>query len=100
MRALSMASADAFILVYDVTDAGSFDEAKMIRDQIHECKGTTAVPIVVVGNKTDLLQDDAADLREVDEDQTETLVKVAWENGFVECSAKNNENVTKVCCIY
>lgn len=95
MRALSMGSADAFILVYDVTDSGSFEEAKMIRDQIHECKGTTAVPIVVVGNKTDLLLSDN-ELREVDEDHTEQLVKVEWENGFVECSAKNNENVTKV----
>lgn len=26
----------------------------MIRDQIHETKATTAVPIVVVGNKIDL----------------------------------------------
>lgn len=76
MRALSMSSADAFILVYDVTDSSTFDEARVIRDQIHETKvrsfsitkwslvinlwnyqATTAVPIVVVGNKIDLLED-------------------------------------------
>lgn len=64
MRALSISSADAFILVYDVTDATTFEEVRMIRDQIHETKATSAVPIVVVGNKIDLLAEDS-DLREV-----------------------------------
>lgn len=64
MRALSIQSADAFILVYDVTDSSTFDEVRMIRDQIHEAKATTAVPIVVVGNKIDLLEEDSG-LREV-----------------------------------
>lgn len=54
MRALSMSSADAFILVYDVNDASTFEEVRALRDQIHETKGGTAVPIVVVGNKVDL----------------------------------------------
>lgn len=54
MRALSMSSADAFVLVYDITDADSFTEVRTLRDQIHETKESTAVPIVVVGNKTDL----------------------------------------------
>ncbi|KAI5634108.1 ras family domain-containing protein [Phthorimaea operculella] len=56
MRALSMQSADAFILVYDITDADSFTEVRALRDQIHETKGSTAVPIVVVGNKVDLAE--------------------------------------------
>lgn len=64
MRALSISSADAFILVYDITDASTFDEARLIRDQIHETKGTTAVPIVVVGNKFDMVQEDS-ELRQV-----------------------------------
>lgn len=64
MRALSISSADAFILVYDVTDASTFDEARQIRDEIHETKGTTAVPIVVVGNKIDLAEEDS-ELRQV-----------------------------------
>ncbi|KAG4068446.1 hypothetical protein HA402_004786 [Bradysia odoriphaga] len=95
MRALSMSSADAFILVYDVTDSSTFDEARVIRDQIHETKATTAVPIVVVGNKIDLLED-KPDARELDFDTTESLVNVDWENGFVEASAKKNENVTQI----
>jgi small GTP-binding protein len=54
MRALSISSADAFILVYDVNDASTFEEVRALRDQIHETKGRTAIPIVVVGNKVDL----------------------------------------------
>lgn len=64
MRALSISSADAFILVFDVTSAATFEEVRVLRDQIHETKGTTVVPIVVVGNKTDLVDEDS-DLREV-----------------------------------
>lgn len=54
MRALSISSAEAFILVYDIADASSFEEVRAIRDHIHEIKGTPAVPIVVVANKIDL----------------------------------------------
>lgn len=64
MRALSISSADAFILVYDVTDESTFEEARLIRDLIHETKGTTVVPIVVVGNKLDLVEGDET-LRQV-----------------------------------
>lgn len=64
MRALSISSADAFILVYDVTDESTFEEARLIRDLIHETKGTTVVPIVVVGNKLDLVEEDET-LRQV-----------------------------------
>ncbi|XP_025836946.1 ras-related protein Rap-1 [Agrilus planipennis] len=91
MRALSISSADAFILVYDVNDAATFEEVRALRDQIHEIKGSTAVPIVVVGNKTDLVGE-----RQVDTAMTESVVTVDWENGFVETSAKENLNVSKV----
>ncbi|VEN64075.1 unnamed protein product [Callosobruchus maculatus] len=91
MRALSIQSADAFVLVYDVTDVSTFEEMRAIRDQIHETKGTTNVPIVVVGNKADLSGD-----REVDTATTESVVTVDWENGFVEASAKDNVNITQV----
>ena len=64
MRALSISSADAFILVYDVTDSTTYEEVRTIRDQIHEIKGTTVVPIVIVGNKIDLVEEDTK-LREV-----------------------------------
>ncbi|XP_055528522.1 GTP-binding protein Di-Ras2 [Wyeomyia smithii] len=95
MRALSISSADAFILVYDVTDSVSFEEVKAIREQIHEIKATTAVPIVVVGNKTDLTDEDD-DVRQIPQDTTESMITVDWENGFVEASAKLNRNVSQI----
>ncbi|CAH2241264.1 jg3325 [Pararge aegeria aegeria] len=93
MRTLSMQSADAFILVYDITDADSFAEVRALRDQIHETKESTAVPIVVVGNKVDLAESGE---RQVEFHTTESVVTVDWENGFVEASAKDNMNVTQI----
>ncbi|KAK9877828.1 hypothetical protein WA026_020061 [Henosepilachna vigintioctopunctata] len=55
MRTLSISSGDAFVLVYDVTDNSTFEEARTLRDQIHEVKCSTNVPIVIVGNKIDLI---------------------------------------------
>lgn len=54
MRNLSISNADAFVLVYDICDASSFEDLQAIRDQILETKGSPNVPIVVVGNKLDL----------------------------------------------
>ncbi|KAI5696873.1 hypothetical protein M8J75_001347 [Diaphorina citri] len=92
MRALSISSADAFILVYAIDDPNSFEEIRLIRDHIFETKASTAVPIVVVGNKSDLADEN----RQVPYDTTESVVQVDWENGFVEASAKDNTNITQV----
>lgn len=54
MRNLSLKGGDAFILVYDVTNAETFEEVRRIRDDIHKVRQTNTVPIVVVGNKIDL----------------------------------------------
>ena len=47
------------------------------------------MPIVIVGNKTDTA-------RELDRVQMESVVQCDWENGYVECSAMFNTNVTTV----
>jgi hypothetical protein len=39
MRALSISSADAFVLVYDINDEQTYAEVAEIRQQIHEIKG-------------------------------------------------------------
>ncbi|XP_024942289.1 ras-related protein rapB [Cephus cinctus] len=90
MRDLSIQSADAFILVYDVNDSSTFLEVKTLKDKILATKGV--VPIVVVGNKVDLVEE----CQEVDSENTRTLVTKDWENGYVEVSAKENLNIAQV----
>lgn len=53
MRDISIKSADAFILVYDVHDANTFLEVKTLRAEILSKRGS--VPIVIVGNKIDIV---------------------------------------------
>ncbi|XP_011642499.1 ras-related protein Rap-1 [Pogonomyrmex barbatus] len=90
MRDLSIKSADAFVLVYDVNDSNTFLEVRTLRTQILSTKG--AVPIVVVGNKIDLVETE----QEVETESTRELVTMKWENGFVEVSAKENLNISQV----
>ncbi|XP_020284952.1 ras-related protein Rap-2a [Pseudomyrmex gracilis] len=90
MRDLSIKSADAFIIVYDVNDSNTFLEVKTLRAQILSTKG--AVPMVIVGNKIDLVESE----QEVDSESTRELVTMKWENGFVEVSAKENLNISQI----
>lgn len=48
------------------------------------------VPIVVVGNKSELAE------RVVAQEIAETTAVYDWECGYVECSAKDNHNIVKV----
>ena len=47
------------------------------------------MPIVIVANKTDKE-------RELDQIETETVVLMDWENGYVESSAMLNKNITQI----
>ncbi|XP_049762872.1 GTP-binding protein Rhes-like [Schistocerca cancellata] len=91
MRALSIATAHAFLLVYAVDDAASWDEVRRLRQQIVEARGN-GVPIVVVGNKDDLPDAERQVAREV----AETTALFEWECGYVECSAKENTHIIDV----
>ena len=90
MRKLSISTADAFILVYSVEDEASFEEVKLLRQQIIDQKNDELTPIVIVGNKCD------SESRQVQREMAETTVKIDWDNGFIEASAKDNCNVTGI----
>ncbi|XP_043281779.1 ras-related protein Rap-1A isoform X2 [Venturia canescens] len=97
MRELSIRSADAFVLVYDVNDVSTFEDVQALRAQILNIKGV--VPIVVVGNKVDLVLEDDEELAgefQVNTQRTRELVITEWDNGFVEVSAKKNININQV----
>ncbi|PWA39946.1 RAB GTPase [Artemisia annua] len=77
------------MLVYDITRQGTFDNIKKWLHELREF-GDRDMVIVLVGNKTDLV-----DLREVDVEDGQKLAQL--ENlCFMETSAKDNLNVEDV----
>ena len=54
MRDQYMRSGQGFLCVYSITNRGSFDEIATFREQILRVKDADRVPMVLVGNKSDL----------------------------------------------
>ncbi|KAI7487776.1 GTP-binding protein [Hortaea werneckii] len=79
-----------YMIVYSVASKQSFEMCRIIRDKILNHLGADTVPIMIVGNKSDLRPEQ----RQV---QTPDGKKLAEELGcgFVEASARYNENVNK-----
>ena len=92
MRDVSITSSDAFILVFSFDSYESWEEVGKLRDMIQVDKGDD-IPIVVVGNKSDLRS--MADPR-IPVESLEAIVTFDWENGYVECCAKDNVNINTV----
>ncbi|KAB8349449.1 hypothetical protein FH972_023476 [Carpinus fangiana] len=79
-----------YMLVYSMNSRQSFEMVRVIRDKILNHLGTESVPIVIVGNKSDLRPEQ----RQVTSDDGRKLgeeFKCAW----TEASARYNENVGK-----
>lgn len=54
-RFYGLRSASAYLLVYDVSVPSSFHFVKAIREQMYESRDMTNIPVIVVGNKMDLV---------------------------------------------
>lgn len=79
-----------YVLVYSIASRQSFEMISLIRDKILNHLGTESVPLVIVGNKSDLRPEQ----RQVSPEEGKHLgakFKCAW----TEASARYNENVTK-----
>uniref|UniRef100_A0A8B9LKQ1 Ras-related and estrogen-regulated growth inhibitor n=1 Tax=Astyanax mexicanus TaxID=7994 RepID=A0A8B9LKQ1_ASTMX len=72
---------DGFILVYDITDRGSFEEVAPLRSLLEEVKRPKHAPLVLVGNKADLEH-----ARQVPTEEGERLA-ADMACAFYECSA-------------
>lgn len=84
---------DGYILVYDITNRKSFEVCHHIFDKLLEMKGESSlnhVPIVLVGNMKDL---HTRRVIPTDEGQRQAQ---EWHCGFIESSAKNNENIREL----
>lgn len=112
MRDLSISTSNAFILVFSIDSEESWSEVARLREKVSEDKNLvvnsakmliesfsqiiekrgTRVSIVVVCNKMDL----SPDQRQVTKEVVESIVKLDWQCGFVECSAKDNSNIIRV----
>ncbi|KAI3366464.1 hypothetical protein L3Q82_000597 [Scortum barcoo] len=76
---------DGFVIVYDITDRGSFEEVAPLRSLLEEVKKPKNVPLVLVGNKSDLDH-----VRQVGTEEGERLA-AEMACAFYECSACANE---------
>jgi len=90
LREQYMKTGQGFILVYSITSPTSFEAATKFRDQILKMKNAQEVPIILVGNKSDL-----DDERAVTTDEGKELAG-KWNCGFLEASAKSNTNVPEI----
>ncbi|KAJ6250093.1 ras-like protein rasb [Anaeramoeba flamelloides] len=87
MRDSYMRSGEAFLIVYSVTDRNSFGEVAIFHEQITRVKDSDDVPIIIVGNKSDLENE-----RRISKGEGQDLAKT-FGCPFFETSAKFRINV-------
>ncbi|KAL5275230.1 RHEB family protein [Megaselia abdita] len=74
-----------YVLVYSITSQKSFEVIKNVYDKLLDAMGKARVPVVLVGNKTDLYSE-----RAVSSEEGRKLAE-SWNAQFLETSAKQNE---------
>lgn len=83
-------SGEGFLLVFSITEHESFTASSEFREQILRVKEEDAIPLLLVGNKSDL-----EDRRQVSADEAAAKAS-EWGVQYVETSAKTRGNVDKV----
>ncbi|NXR50574.1 REM1 protein, partial [Hippolais icterina] len=81
---------NAYIIVYSVTDRDSFESASELRIQLRRARQAEDIPIILVGNKTDLVR-----CREVSEEEGQACAAV-FDCKFIETSAALQHNVAEL----
>ncbi|XP_034243915.1 GTP-binding protein Rheb homolog isoform X2 [Thrips palmi] len=79
-----------YVLVYSITSEKSFDVVQVIYEKLLDMTGKVHLPIVLVGNKTDLHME-----RMISCEEGKRLAE-SWKAGFLETSAKQNESVGEI----
>lgn len=81
---------NGYILVYSIDSQHSFNVCKTIHEKLIDLVGQRSVPIVLVGNKTDLQME-----RRVTQEEGRNLAE-QMRAVFLETSAKENQNVEDI----
>jgi Ras-related protein Rap-1B len=91
MRRIAIARGDAFIILYAVNDAHSFDIAQQMRQLVLEIKDDSPnpIPMVIVANKSDL----DLEKHEITRDYAETIVRDQWKTTLIEATCHERESV-------
>ncbi|XP_061119696.1 GTP-binding protein GEM [Conger conger] len=82
-----MHAGDAYLIVYSITDRASFEKASELRIQLRRVRQSEDVPIILVGNKCDLVR-----CREVSINEGRACA-VVFDCKFIETSAAMQHNV-------
>lgn len=91
MREIYMKTGQGFLLVYSITSPRTLNELSELRDQILRIKEAESVPLVIVGNKSDLEED-----RAVPRSRAIQLSQSWGRVPFYESSARKRQNVDEV----
>lgn len=87
-------SGDAFVAVFALNERAGFEMLPALHDQI--CRAVEIEPpFVLVGNKTDLIEDNE-EARKVGKEEAEQLSATWGDCVYLEASAKKDENVETV----
>ncbi|XP_075577311.1 GTP-binding protein REM 1 [Pelecanus crispus] len=81
---------NAYVIVYSITDRGSFESASELRIQLRRARQAEDIPIILVGNKTDLVR-----CREVSVEEGRACAAV-FDCKFIETSAALQHNVAEL----
>ena len=91
MRELYMKQGQGFLLVFSIMSMSSLDELTTLREQIIRIKDDPNIPLVIVGNKSDLEEN------RVVSRQTAYELSQRWGNApYYETSARRRANVDEV----
>ncbi|KAJ8402500.1 hypothetical protein AAFF_G00365830 [Aldrovandia affinis] len=86
MRDQYMRTGEGFLCVFAINNSKSFEDVHLYREQINRVKDSDSVPMVLVGNKSDLGS------RSVESRQAQELAR-SYGVPFVETSAKTRQGV-------
>ncbi|XP_072918249.1 GTP-binding protein REM 1 [Hemitrygon akajei] len=81
---------NAYIIVYSITDRTSFESASELRIQLRRLRQAENIPIILVGNKSDLVR-----RRDVSVEEGRACA-VVFDCKFIETSATLHHNVTEL----